>query len=995
MFLHFDIRLDADIIQLKSVLNSGKGVNRQMRGKSHPQHSQHPKQFRGGEKKVMKKSLSLLLAIAMVFSMFATVAAADELDTQAKFDILKEAGIFEGMPDGSAGLDQEMTRAQFAVIIYRLFEKTGNPLPDAQATFNDVSDTHWAAKEIGAVQNAGYMEGRGKGKFDPSAPVTKQELIKVVVDILGIEIDPEGTVSGNAKPWAQPYVAAAEKAGLVQPQEDYTVNALRGYLVDVTYSAYQQILGAQKVTATAKQTGAKKVEVTFSKPVDVSKATFAVKNGLADREVDKYTVSDDKKTVVLELTTRLQSAESTVTIKGVDSEDVVAKFTAEDERVARLKFKSNKLALKSLTDFTEVKVGYQLLNQFGEQATVSATPNFFVGKALATPSASNGVLTITVPSTNPFYLNEPVMISGHINMSNMYVVTFSETLTVGEPASLDSIEFKGVYHDDNKKLDTRAKFEDFYILIEAKDQYGNKLDATAVDNSAIVSVSNMTIFTTKGIVDNKGPNKDQVAIQLGNPVVTPGFDGTNTIRVQTYSGKLFTYDVQVPKASTVTKLALSAPSQVVASNDGSVKIPFVAEDQFGNRITKYSDLKGQIDPLQASLGNLQLKEDYVTKEGYLEYTIPSNLNNQYAQPVFLSVRVVNTNEIATVQFSIEKAWTPESISGLKDVNSDLALNSEVSIEPGNVVVKDNYGRNKNLDDLFAMGYKVVIEPADGTFDSIVATTDRELTHSKDKITFKAVKKGSERVKVQLIDTNVSSKVVHSYESFVFNVVDDNAFESYEVEDLPKISNKSAAHAVELKVYGKRSNGTKVLLPKDGAYSVTATNGLKVTGDGKISAEDIDDKNIAGDSTGELKATVVVTIFANAEVIEKEVVVTDEPLRVATIELQDVKDSNGNTLLKAENGVLKGAAGNINMANIFKGLKIKDQFGVEMNLAADRFNASFSNLTDYDGDGLTYTGKNGESANTLEINGVETGDSFTIVFTSKQTGVSIRVQVVAE
>jgi hypothetical protein len=1016
-----------------------------MRGKSHPQHSQHPKQFRGGEKKVMKKSLSLLVAIAMVFSMFATVAAA-ATDTQSKYNELKEAGVFRGTGDGSAALENEMTRAEFAGIIARLTGVTSS----GTAKFNDVPSSHWASKDIAAVAEAGYMEGTGNNNFAPSKNVTLQELIKVAVTIVGLEIDEDATVDGKAGAWAQPYIAAAIAAGLIQPLGDYTANATRGDLVDVTYEVYQVLQNIAKVTgyevvsatkvvvsfsdggkveveldeplklgkntitvtyndreykvevefeataATAKQVGAKTIEVAFNKAIDDSKVKFAVKNGIISRDVAKVAVSDDKKKAVIELTTRLQNGESVVTISGIEADDIEAKFQAEDERVAQLKFKSDKLALKSLTDFTEVKVGYQVLNQFGEEATSFNTPNFFVSKAGATATSSNGVLTIVTPNTNPFYLSESVMISGHINMST-YVVTFSETLTVGQPATLDSIEFKGVYHDDNKTLNTASKFDDFYVLIEAKDQYGNKLDAASVQSSAIVSASNLTIFQIKGVVDNKGPNKDQVAIQLNAPVINPGFDGTNTIRIQSYSGKLFTYDVEVSKAATVTKIALSAPSQVVASNDKSVKIPFVAEDQHGNRITKYSDLKGKIETLAPSAGgSFDLKENYATKEAYLEYTLPQNLNNQYAIPVFLSVRIANSSEVASVQFNIEKAWVAESISGLKDINSELALNAEVSIEPKHVIVKDNYGREKNLADLFP-AYKVVIAAVDGQFDTIVNTTDLELTGATDKITFKANAKGGERVKVQLVNT-VDNKTVYSYEGFIFNVVDNNAFESYEVEDLPKISNKSANHAVELKVYGKRSNGTKVLLPKNGAYSVTATDGLAVTADGKISAAGINDDAINGTSIGELKAKVVVTIFANAQTIEKEVVVTDEPLRVTTIELKDVKDANDQTVLKAEDNVLKGSAAiiNNNLNLIFNGLKIKDQFGVEMTLTSANFNATFSDLQDYDDDKtLAYTGTNGSAANTMNITGVEVGDTFLIVFTSQQTGASISVKVVAE
>src|SRR5690606_15951121 len=138
-------------------------------------------------KKVMKKSLSLLVAIAMVFSMFATVASAD---TQSNYDILFEAGIFKGYPDGSAGLDKEMTRAEYAAVIARV---TGVSSDDV-ADFIDIPANHWAGKDINAVVEAGYLQGVGGGKFDPAGKVTLEQMIAIAVRLLGLEVDEEATV---------------------------------------------------------------------------------------------------------------------------------------------------------------------------------------------------------------------------------------------------------------------------------------------------------------------------------------------------------------------------------------------------------------------------------------------------------------------------------------------------------------------------------------------------------------------------------------------------------------------------------------------------------------------------------------------------------------------------------------------------------------------------------------------------------------------------------
>ncbi|MFC5452335.1 S-layer homology domain-containing protein, partial [Paenibacillus aestuarii] len=75
----------------------------------------------------MKKSLSVVLSATVALSMFSSVAfgktSADFTDlkdldaaTQAKFDAMISAGIFDGVSDTTFGLKEEMNRAQFAKV---------------------------------------------------------------------------------------------------------------------------------------------------------------------------------------------------------------------------------------------------------------------------------------------------------------------------------------------------------------------------------------------------------------------------------------------------------------------------------------------------------------------------------------------------------------------------------------------------------------------------------------------------------------------------------------------------------------------------------------------------------------------------------------------------------------------------------------------------------------------------------------------------------------
>jgi hypothetical protein len=465
------------------------------------------------------------------------------------------------------------------------------------------------------------------------------------------------------------------------------------------------------------------------------------------------------------------------------------------------------------------------------------------------------------------------------------------------------------------------------------------------------------------------------------------FDGTNQIRIVTlFNSKTITYDVEVKKASTLSKITLSAPSQVIAGNDGTVKIPFVAEDQFGNQLKKYSDLKDSLklypeyDPTKATNGGLELLQDLATKEAYIQLHVPEN-TSQFAVPYPIMASVTGTGQSSQITLSIQPDAYPESIAGLtSDVASTLAVDATTTIKADYIKVRDNYGRDKKLADLFGSGYTVEVVANDGD-DDVAELSGNVINATNTDITVTAKAKGSERLKLTLKN---GTQTIYEYSSFVITVVDNNAFESYEIGDLAKISNK-ADHAVEVKVYGKRSNGTKVLLPAS-AYSLTPADGLALTNDGKLDASGITD----GFNNNERLARVFATIFATGEKLEKQVVVSNEALRIAKIELQDT-----NLIKKDGDSILKGAVANITVANLFNALKFKDQFDFDYNATATEVTVSILDLSDADDDGSLKVVQNGKGADTTQIIGVEKDDTFTVIFTAVGSGESIKVKVIAE
>ncbi|MCM3261514.1 S-layer homology domain-containing protein [Paenibacillus lautus] len=290
--------------------------------------------IQGGEKKVMKKILSVALSTAMAFSMFASVAFGDDaLNTQQKFDVLKEKGIFTGYPDGTAGLDKEMTRAEFAKVLVGIM---GLEPIEGKASFKDKNykADKWPAPYVEAVYAAGLMEGKNTTKmiFDFNGKITVQEMAKVLVTAQKLEIPTE--TNNNASDWAKGYVQAAINAGLVDAKANPKANASRSQLVDVAYSIY---LAQQKpaVASYKVSENGKVVEFTLAnnEVVKVTLETALVPN--KDTEVkfthNNYDYTETVKWVVTE-------ASKVQGVAADNLKEVVVTFDGEvDKATAELK----------------------------------------------------------------------------------------------------------------------------------------------------------------------------------------------------------------------------------------------------------------------------------------------------------------------------------------------------------------------------------------------------------------------------------------------------------------------------------------------------------------------------------------------------------------------------------------------------------------------------------------------------------------------------------
>ena len=170
----------------------------------------------------MKKLLAMVLALVMTLSLAVSASAfKDDKDISADYAeavaVLDGMGVFKGYEDGSFKPTGDITRAEVATIIYRIY--TGDVAKSDKsgmyATYNKFSDmagASWAAGYIGYCANAELVKGYPDGTFKPSGKITGYEVLAMILRAVGY--DKNGEFSGAD--WALNVAKYAEQLGILK-----------------------------------------------------------------------------------------------------------------------------------------------------------------------------------------------------------------------------------------------------------------------------------------------------------------------------------------------------------------------------------------------------------------------------------------------------------------------------------------------------------------------------------------------------------------------------------------------------------------------------------------------------------------------------------------------------------------------------------------------------------------------------------------------------------
>ena len=131
---------------------------------------------------------------------------------------LSRRDIIAGFPDGSFRPDQNVTRAQFAAIVRKAFEKS----PERNAiNFTDVPANYWASSAIEEAYRTGFLSGYPGNRFQPEQNIPREQVLVSLASGLDYNSNNSTTLSqyynddNSISSYARSPIAAATERAIV------------------------------------------------------------------------------------------------------------------------------------------------------------------------------------------------------------------------------------------------------------------------------------------------------------------------------------------------------------------------------------------------------------------------------------------------------------------------------------------------------------------------------------------------------------------------------------------------------------------------------------------------------------------------------------------------------------------------------------------------------------------------------------------------------------
>lgn len=682
----------------------------------------------------MKKSLSLLVAIAMVFSMFAAVASAAEKQSAGEY--LQEIGVIKGNLEGNLNEDKEWKREDLTVLLSRLLgvEKAASEHANNHG-FTDVTNSFYDGY-ISWAKAEGLMEGKGNDKFGYNDPLTNQQFAAVVLRALKIEAAYDDV----------PTVAVEKK--LVAEGTDFKANALRG----VTYEVIVTALNTE-VTGTGKKLGTilglkgfeikelalesvlapsrANVVLSFNTEVGEAKATnFSVyekDNQYAIKTIDKVAVAGNKVTLTL-IDTLAEDKEYVVAVSNLvtkagdftlDSTTKEFKYVAQAP--ASISFGRTSVA-------TESNVPVVIKDANGNDITANYS---IPGDLEVQSSATDKVGTDLKAGTAVGFAVVNVKLVDTTLETGNTIINVKSTLS-----NATSFGKVGIGNIDDQKLDIFVGDNTQKLNFQVLDQDGNVLEEDEFEASFRSLNPTVLVVNQEGEITPVNTGTASVTITAKDEVDGKQIQKTVTITVKA-----------APKATSIKVEASN--SKLVIDSGIAQTVKFEVLDQYGNTFKPTSpeitEIKYSINKAGLAAGHAKDEEKFVNIDGGKAEIVlnPADVDDATSGTLKVSY---GTSFTKSISVSLVKAG---NFAGYAAVAGDTTLDL-------NDIPNDNRSKGP-----ISTGIKVYQKDVNGNYISDVTAT-ADLAHSDKGFvtvagqTVTSAKVGTENVIVKINEVRIAT-----------------------------------------------------------------------------------------------------------------------------------------------------------------------------------------------------------------------------------------------
>lgn len=180
----------------------------------------------------IRRMIAIVAAVMLLSTMYSAVSAAATAEkipdwASAEFAYWQNAGLLQGNEKGELLPGRNVTRAELAAMLNRIFKFNVH----STESFTDVSADAWYAADVSKAAAAGIIKGTGNGQFQPLKSVTRQEAATMAARAFQVALEGQGDVQfvddAQVASWAKEAVYALKEAGYVQGMPDGSYQPLK------------------------------------------------------------------------------------------------------------------------------------------------------------------------------------------------------------------------------------------------------------------------------------------------------------------------------------------------------------------------------------------------------------------------------------------------------------------------------------------------------------------------------------------------------------------------------------------------------------------------------------------------------------------------------------------------------------------------------------------------------------------------------------------------